>query len=168
MAVQFKSEQRRAFWGGLAFALGTEYALMFSIFRFSGQEFGPSLGWSLVAVVGIQLFLGAYALLALARRIIWYFWIERDNRAQALAAEFHRLNFPRPEGHYADADQYLEQVALSPATSPEGAMTASMLLGMLNAHRLNGPRSEAMFLALSVERAMKLMLPWEARGQLGS
>ena len=167
MAVQFKSEQRRAFWGGLAFALVTEYALIFCILRLSGQEFGPSLGLALLAVVGIQLFLGLYALLALARRTIWYFWIERDSRAQALAAEFHRLNFPRPEGQYADADQYLEQVALSPATSPEGAMMASMLIGMLNSQRMYGPRMESIFLALSIERAMKLMLPWNVRAELG-
>lgn len=167
MAVQFKSEQRRAFWGGLAFSLVTEYALVFCILRLFGQELAPSFGLSLLAVVGIQLFLGAYALLALARRTIWYFWIERDSRAQGLAAEFNRLNFPRPDGFYTDADQYLEQVALSPATSPEGAMMASVLIGMLNSQRMYGPRMEAIFLALSIERAMKLMLPWDARAELG-
>lgn len=167
MGLQFKSAQRRAFWGGLAFSLGVEFAIVLAIYWLWSGGNGYSFAWALLTVLAIQMFQALYGLLSLARRTAWYYWFERDTRAQALAAEFHRLNFPRPEGFYNDADQYLEQVSLSPATSPEGAMAASMLLGMLNGHRLNGPRSEAMFLAMSIERAMKLMLPWDARAELG-
>ncbi len=166
MAISFKSAQRRALWGAIAFSLATEYAIAFAIYwLWSGQNSYVWL-WAILTVVALQLFLMFYGLLSFARRAAWYYWFERDGRVEAIASEFNRLNFPRPDGLYNDADQYLEQVALSPASSPEAAMFAGILLGMLNGHRANGPRSEAFFLSLSIEKALQKMLPWEARAEL--
>lgn len=166
MALSFKSAQRRAFWGAIAFSLAVEYVIFFVAFWFWSGRNGYSWVWALSAVVAIQIFMMLYGLLSFGRRALWYFWFERDTRVQAIANEFNRLNFPRPDGFYNDADQYLEQVALSPASSPEAALFAGVLLGILNGHRTSGPRSEAFFLALSIERAMQQMLPWNARADL--
>jgi len=162
MALVFKSAHRRAFWTAFAFSVATEYVVFVAIFLFSFDWNPYSWLWGMLAVIALQLALALYGLFSFARRALWYFWIERDDRAQLIADEFNRLNFPRPDGFYNDADQYLTEVALSPATSPEAALFAGTLIGMLNAHRSNGPRSEALSLAMSVERAMLKMLPWSA------
>lgn len=163
MALQFKSEQRRQFWGAIAFSLVVEYVVVLIVVQMTYRDNPGNWATAAFFVLLIQVGLLIYKLFSLARRAMWYFWYERDRRSDAILAEFYRLNFPRPDGVYNDADQYLQQVALSPATSPEGAMFASMLLGMLTAHRTNGPWSESLFLGLLIERAMRKMLPWEAR-----
>lgn len=165
MAVDFRSAQRRAFWGGIGFSLVAEYLVALSVYVVAANGSGYAWVWALLTVIGIQLFLTLYALLSFGRRAIWYHLFEREVRAASILREFDRLNFPRPDGTYIDGDQYLREVALSPATSPEGALFAGTLLGALEGHRLNGPRSEAFFLALSIERALKLMLPWEAAAE---
>lgn len=163
MALNFRSAQRRTFWLAIIFSLLIEYAVIATVMILLGVK-RPEVFWQAVfLLIGVQIFLGAYGLLSFGRRAIFYYMFERDDRADTLAGEFNRLGFPRPDGFYNDADQYLEQVALNPATPPEGALFAGVLLGMLNGHRANGPRSEAFFLAMSIERAMRRMLPWEAR-----
>lgn len=161
MAVSFKSAQKRAYWGALAFSLLCEYAVALVYFWALSRGDPAMWGWSIIAVIVFQILLSLYGLFSFARRAAWYHLFEKESRAATIAAEFARNNFPRPDGSYVDADEYLRQVALSPVTSPEGALFAGTLLGALEAHRLNGPRSEAFFLALSIERAIKLALPWE-------
>lgn len=166
MTIRFRSAQRRAFWSAVAFSLIFEFIAIYLAYYFSTNRHPLSLSWALLTTLGIQLFLITYAIFSFFRRTIWYFVFEQNKRAEALAREFQRLNFPRPETYYDSAEAYLTDVALSPETSPESAHFASMLVGMLLAHNTNGPRVEAFFLNLSLEKAMKLMLPWEARAAL--
>lgn len=161
LAVSFRSAQRRAFWGALAFSLGSEFLVAWIIWSVVSDGNSNAWAWAVATVIGIQVFLLLYGLVSFGRRAVWYHLFEKEARASRISEEFSRLNFPRPDGMYVDADEYLREVALSPATSPEGALFAGSLLGALDAHRLNGPRSEAFFLVLSIERAMKLMLPGE-------
>lgn len=161
MAIVFKSSERRLFWSAIAFSLGCEYAVASAYFLFATHGDAASWVWALAVVIGLQIFMAAYGLFSFLRRAIWYNLVEKDRRAEALAQEFERLSFPRGDGLYADAESYLAEVALSPATSPEGAMFAGKLLGAMESHKMFGPRSEAFFLSLSIERAIKKMLPWE-------
>lgn len=167
MSVRFASEQRRLFWLGLAYSIGVEFAAFLLFFSINPST-SAFAGWAaLAAVVATQLFLVVYGLFNFARRWVFFVLYMRDSRSQIIVDEFNRLNFPRPENFYHDADHYLREVALSTATSPEGALFAGTLLGALEAHRQNGPRTDAIFLEICIERAMKLMTPWGIRDTMG-
>jgi len=154
MPISFESRAKRIYWTQMGLTLAVNYVILLIICLAVGSGEAAFI-WAVVALIALELLVGVYGAVGFAKRLGWYFWVDKEQKIDAFADEFVRHSFPTPDRHYNDADEYLKEAALSHEVTDDGHLTAGFLLGVLTARRDGGPRSEALANSMAIEEALR-------------